>query len=697
MKNIKRILLSVFMSLFICIGAFATPKVYFVSADISESNLETTMISEDLSDIDIALYPKDENGTFQVIRFQEYCYSEKPFYSQYYGLYVYLYNPTEREIHIGKSSVEMAIEYDAKGDPVEYSKLKLKICDKTANNRFYKFKILDGLSEVKLLTMAQSYAAAHEGKRRYDISSFELYNMDGSGNVNAIDGKFAQTYIYTGYAASCGAYQTSTLSATVQSMATLELKPHATTYRPEGHNDVNEYTQDSLHSVWFSVPNEVIEQYGEMTAVKATWLNAVLAPALVTGNQDAYNAILNFLGDDLGEVVSGDNTGAGSGTGGGGGGARSVAPLSESETLQYGYLGVANHVQVGNTINFVWQYGYSFNLASLLNYSSLFLAEKEFYGQNANPLYLLFNSGAAENSADNYIVSPSEIKSKAIEISNTLDGEKLVGAEGEYSKAIFESIDEEYTTLEVKSDDTFDLTNTVVGSSWWDKLWGIEHTSTFDGIKGIDAVTSEHIALSDEELSSTLYVSLSDVSALREEYAAKAETHTIYLLRYMVSDYFAQEATLLEEGSTLGIPEVHKVDTNAYFFQETVNLDFDIIEVKCTKYGVETIIPVVSNPIDIFPEATPPIETTPDNNDDILGLILKILLFLLFGSFFSPIISFVISAFFFILKYVFVAIGVILKWAFKIIVWLCVLPFRIVYGIIYGIAWVLFPGVRNNE
>lgn len=58
-------------------------------------------------------------------------------------------------------------------------------------------------------------------------------------------------------------------------------------------------TQDSLHSVYFAVPNEYIKKYGAMTAVHAEWLNAVLAPALVTGNGNVYNAVKEYLGEYL--------------------------------------------------------------------------------------------------------------------------------------------------------------------------------------------------------------------------------------------------------------------------------------------------------------------------------------------------------------------------------------------------------------
>ena len=102
MAKLRHLILSVFLAV---LTFFSSIVPVVASADISDSNLETTYISEDLSDIDITLYPKDEKGQYKIIRFQEYCYSEKVFYSQYYGLYFYLYNPTEKEISVSSSTV----------------------------------------------------------------------------------------------------------------------------------------------------------------------------------------------------------------------------------------------------------------------------------------------------------------------------------------------------------------------------------------------------------------------------------------------------------------------------------------------------------------------------------------------------------------------------------------------------------------
>ncbi|MBQ8308248.1 MAG: hypothetical protein IJX96_00265 [Clostridia bacterium] len=73
-----------------------------------------------------------------------------------------------------------------------------------------------------------------------------------------------------------------------------------------------------------------------------------------------------------------------------------------------------------------------------------------------------------------------------------------------------------------------------------------------------------------------------------------------------------KEATLFSRGSFLWMDTWEQVDTNAYFFQQTVNLDFDIIDVTFSNGTTETVIPVVANPIDVVPDATSPVYTQSD-------------------------------------------------------------------------------------
>lgn len=54
-----------------------------------------------------------------------------------------------------------------------------------------------------------------------------------------------------------------------------------------------------------------------------------------------------------------------------------------------------------------------------------------------------------------------------------------------------------------------------------------------------------------------------------------------------------------------------EIDTNAYFAQMWVQLDFDIIDLTFTKDDVITVIPVIMSPMDIVADADSPVYTTP--------------------------------------------------------------------------------------
>ena len=85
------------------------------------------------------------------------------------------------------------------------------------------------------------------------------------------------------------------------------------------------------------------------------------------------------------------------------------------------------------------------------------------------------------------------------------------------------------------------------------------------------------------------------------------------------------------------------IDTNAYFAQEWVQLDFDIIDVTFTNGGVDTIIPVVSSPIDAVADVTPPVIITDDDGASwwqiMLAVLLVVLLAVLLYKFFRWVFS----------------------------------------------------------
>jgi hypothetical protein len=446
----------------------------------------------------------------------------------------------------------------------------------------------------------------------YRVSGIELLE---SGKVNATEYLVSTTYRFSGYAAGYGSdpLAENTLKSSSEQCEALTLKVHPTVYRPNGSNGKSEWHQDSLHSVYFAVPNEVINRYGGMTAVHATWLNAVLAPMLVTGNYDAYSAISAYLGKALPVTDNGVHT----------------------DELYYMYYGGCEGAGSGYA-NATCYYGYSYN--AMTGWSGHTMLH-EYYGSTVNPLYGLFYSGSGTDSADEYVVSSEKISEKLRQSKDEYGG-YLVN--GKYSRSMFERVDSEFTDVNIRADDKYSLTEQKIDKVWWSGLFGVNvadkiTTTVFDDIEAIYAVKESDFSGSPEEIARQLYISSADYEAFEKYYKANKNLCTVYLFRYQTSDYISQEATLYEyypDGSIFTTGKGwQQCDTNAYFFQETVNLDFDVIDVTFSDGNVDTVIPVVSNPIDVIHDATPPLATSSDGELNTWLFIAAVVLLLMLITF----------------------------------------------------------------
>lgn len=591
MKKILKVHFQRIWSLFalcvLCVAMFLggqmTAPVAYADTAIGDVQMDSSNVMDDLQNstidgvkFDISNYAFDENQPVQVFMFAEYCYS---FYTNLrgnYGLYVYVYNP--RGLSFNLNSTRNTIQFHAgeQEHSAKYLLLYLNQCEiPNYEGLFLKFKVyLTGEQKADIL------ANLNSAERVYDVTEIELVLAD-TGEVENYT--VSTNYYYSGYAAGYGSDPNAenTLSIKSEQADTLSLVPHATAYRPEGTNGKNDYTQDSLHSVYFAVPNEFIEMYGEMSAVHARWLDAVLNPILVTGNQAAYNAISEYIGKDI---------------------------TADGTDLGYFYLGAHRTYTVAGLSTTGHSYGYSYNNPGFWSNN---VTTHDYYGDTVNPLYYIFNSGDSTDSADNYTVSSEDLTAE-LKKSKDIFGGELVN--DKYSRIIFESVADEWTDKNIERETEYPLTSEIISQTWWEKLWGnshVESSTTFDGIQAIYAVDTENdLQGTDDEVSQRLYISSGDVQDLKDFCTSpENEDCTIYLFRYQTTDYIAQEATLFEKGGMYGWTEK---DTNAYFFQETVNLDFDIIDVTFSNGEVDTVIPVAMNPIDVVPAATPPVHTTSD-------------------------------------------------------------------------------------
>lgn len=565
--------------------------------DLSSSTL-------DGKPFDITEYAFDESKETKILIFAEYCYSFYTNLQGNYALYVYVWNPQGLKF-VADSPLNM-IQMKA-GSQTNYRKYPLLYIDQSTQadyeGLFWKFKVqLTGAEKREFLIELNS------SKREYTVSGIELLTQ---GESNATETLVKTIYTYNGYSAGYGsnASAAGTLTCSEEQADVLTLKPYPTTYRPEGTNGKNEYTQDSLHSVYFAVPNDFIKTFGDLSAVHATWLDAVLAPALVTGNQEAYNAIAQYLGQNIG---------------------------TSKEELEYAYIG-AIKPGVGGQTN--WYGDYSYNHGRIRDSGGFEVSRP------LGTLYLLFDAGSGTDSADHYTVPSELLKGRLTESKDKYGGELV---NGKYSRAIFESVSDKFTEVNIERETEYALTSEKISQTWWEKLLGKTHsesTAVFDGIAAIQAINREKdLTGTAEEIASRLYISAGDSQEF-VDYCNSTENadKTVFLFRYQVSDYVAQEAALYKHTNTvMGMEAWARIDTNAYFFQETVNLDFDIIDVTFSNGKKDMVVPVVMTPIDVVPDATPPVLTESDERDwwrtalgVILGVLLIVLIFKLLGKLFS--------------------------------------------------------------
>ncbi len=593
MKTLHKRILSVFAVAFMVLTAVFTsvmqPQATVFAAE-SEVLFDKTPVMSDLENTDVsAIRDTYTDDGLYVITFTEYCFAFDRKLNGNYGLYIYVYNPFATAVieNSTQHRIGLGVKYDGT-EVTGYDKFNMRCLSVSADGRFIKFKVVDE-NETILSRVCESKL-----KRIYDISEIEVCHKYGEIADSYSVGK---RYICTGFAKGYGQNPNaeSTYDCFSETATVVSLEVHATQYRPKGSNGKNIYTQDSLHSVYFTVPNEYVEKYGDMTAVHAQWLEALLKPILVTGNIDAYNAISPYLGIDL-YGVDGNNRGG------------------EITDIGYLYLGGYTYEPFGDGGYEQGRYGYSYNFPDMPPSSAF---RHEYYGSVVNPLYIMFYSGDGENSADSF-VPPSEgvgsLGEKVRQATEKFGGELV---EERYSRALFERVADKVTDKRIASTDGFDIKNvTVVQTEWWQKLFG--HTGAgkldeetlkrYETVKGIQEVTASVMSLSPEEACETLKIGLHDYDAFKKYYDENKDKGTVYLFRYRISDYVAQEATVFEYKNS----KWRNTDSNAYFFQTECDIGFDVIDITLTNEKGEHVIGVAAKPIDVFPTPTSPIITHDD-------------------------------------------------------------------------------------
>jgi len=492
-------------------------------------------------------YPKKEGAPAELLAFMETGYAFNGNQSKY-AMVVYVYNPSEKIIVENGNLITMAVKFDENGVAEDFEKFDLIFLEKTENNRFYKFAVEDHVSSCDGNKVIQRVDKAG---RRYTVSEIEMKYLGSSLPTASLVGK---SFVFTGFE------ENENLSVKTNLVETVELDVNSTYWRSQT-SSLGVGHQNQLTSVYFSVPNKLIEKYGYLQAITAEWNEQKTSPILVVDNKEFSDGLQPWLGVEIAE---------------------------ENKNCVYSFYDV---LEVPTSTSPVKMYRYIFNR------KKPWTVQNVHWGQSLKPLgYAFYVSdvetlGAVGVSSDELSTHIQKNSYADWLFADTVDDNRV---KGQQQQTIYA---DKLLNLETFGD-THDWFTTFFNFGFS----GIEAYEDLKGIPPIYKVTSSDVSATkaSSEISSSLYVAENDVAEIRLAYSeAAAQDKTLFLFRFAATDYYAEDIShFFKDGE--------QVDCNGYIAEETVFLGFDVISLTFFDDCVSTVIPVSASPIDVIPDITNP-------------------------------------------------------------------------------------------
>ena len=551
--------------------AVVLPFSVIFADEISITGLDGTSIYEDLKDakilgenFDFNKYKPNEHGSPELLAFVEFGFSLIHEYQKCYGLYLYIYFPQGNLIDSEENQVNFAMRYNG-SDVVEYGDLQLKLISKDAYDVLYKFKVVD--SEKHKVLQLYERVAKNSKERIYEINGVELFQK---GKENAVDYGVGGTWTITGYGK--GMHQSSMEESTLQSVATfkntLKLDVHSTYFR--SWRNADNTLADQLSSVYFSVDNNIDNAYDQLSAINFDAYKYLSSPIFciydkpIPGHlgvdvKQVYKNLLNQRGKTSAEVV---------------------------QMSQYTWLEWDLHY-IGDVFMHFGRYAHTPGGDSKTNLDCL--------------AWVL----QAQKDLD-YKISSFELLNYMSDYSNKFGG----SIQDKYNSLLFSDHyyfrELDYRTVEnglnigceITATKGFELVGSLSQHNFWQKLSLL--FKTYDDkvtpFCPIQKVTYNEIeSLTNEEISQQFFVAEFDVSDFKSYVKQQNLVNkSVYLFRFDVDTYYTCRLQAEIWGEC------------GFVCQQPIYLDFDIISLTYEKAGVKTVIPVVSNPIDIIAGIEPP-------------------------------------------------------------------------------------------
>lgn len=549
-------------------------------------NIDSTDVMSDLEkmkDFKIEQYDKNEKDNYiSLITFDEYGYDYNGF-SNDYGLYVYIYNPSGKKIlDNGKAKIQISIDQNK----ASYQKYDLTLISYSVKEGyehvFYKY-------QVKI--SSSFYTKLLPSKREYKISGIELQREGELLDEHDI----SSTYTYTGFSAYHGSDRTSdhsTLYCNTDNLETVSLDIYPASWKTKT-SDKGKNHQYEISSIYFAVPNYWLEKYGSKTdlykglyGLTAEWFE-YKTNGILTSNDRLYNEALSF----------------------------------------------ENHIDIDLgkpdfSIPFMFQ---------VLNAEGDDKCYYNFYPWPSSSVDKLKSSSIS--SIKNVIKIP---KGTFIGLSPLDTLNALRNDDGSYN--IFSYVDDGRIYGYNKKEFTVEdgalnaQINSYASNHWdfWTVLAGFEDLNEdqngYEKIDVFEKITEEDFIGSSIQVNADkLFISLNDYYSLRSYFdSVSSDEYTVYLLRFAVTDYVMGEISVDKTGDPFTDEDYY--GSNNYYFEKSIFTDFDVLDMTFrNEKGEFKTLPVNSKPIDIGGSITPgpslPDDPDPDPEPEInIAVVLLIIL-----------------------------------------------------------------------
>lgn len=680
-QKVTKQILVLFLFAAIVFGMYAGGEISSrVYADTGgELNYDKTNVLDDLKSatvdgemFNLANYPRNPFGIPQVITFAEYCYSQYENGNGNYALYVYVYNPalTEFSFVSDRNKIQISSDFFYAGESgqvgrvKDYTKFSLKFCNASTGeyeNRFLKFRIQD---DANVLLKAEREHEEVTGNRYYHIAGIELFEIGGNATV-AQDYWVNQFYQFSGYAKGYGDSEKFPFQCEATGNAeAVQLDVEHTFYRTESSSRGENY-QNQLDTVYFAVPKRLFDTYGKLQRIKAEWYEFKTKDYIVTSNDEFYNAGQGYLG----KIVPSSN-----------GKVDTVEPVLNDDI---GYA-LANGMKTTSawgsetfeSAEWGWNLGVAIGIDDICDRLTLLfltdnIEEYDPYEEDndgtikGNELYESIKKYNKSYDTGRLPIKDESISADLFE-SDIDDSRKVDSEQGKiqkgYSYYDFDA-DTDLQKLVSWKDGDPSFWENWNEFGFWDTIFGNIPSDTGREISPIQVLKEQDLSGTDKEISERLLVNIKDVKDIQNAYKdavtvnpldKKDEECYLVLFRFATSDYYSAPADIYKSDFRGTVKK-----GQAYVFNESVFFDFDVIDLTFNKDGVYTVIPAVSDPIDIVNDGTPP-----TNMGDGMPNWLKYLLFAIGLLIMIP----------------------VLYWLIKLIAWLVQLVLKGIASILKGIG-----------